>query len=395
MGRHNKKRRNEQSELFIIILSCSGGAGHIRAAEAIHQTAEKQVLPIHTKNFDILNFTSKTFKKLYAESYIKMVNHAPALWGYLYQISEQKHYVKNPIIKIFDHLNYRHYLKTITDMNADAIICTHFLPYISISNEIRNKKSIPPIFAVTTDFDVHQLWVDPIVTRYFVHHEESAWQLHSKNVPTEKISVTGIPIMPDFKIKNHPRNIRKQLGIHPDYFTILVLSGGFGIGRIIDIVEYILLTLKNFHKRKFNLIVICGHNTRAQKILSQKKYPENVHSYIFGFVKNIHEFMDASDLLVSKAGGLTSSEAMAKNLPMLVIDPIPGQETRNSDFIVEAGAGWKAINLPNLSYKLKCIIENPKLLSKAKKSTKLLARPNAAYEILNSVYEELTGEHIL
>lgn len=386
----NQPKKIADEKKFILILSCSGGAGHIRAGEALHQTAKNSNSSVYTEHYDVLDFTSKFFKKLYSESYLQMINRAPELWGYLYQFSERKPYKKNDLLKIFDQLNYRNYLSILNKINPDAIICTHFLPYISISNELKKIPYYPPIYVSTTDFDVHQLWIDANVKKYFVYHEESAWQLESKQVPRDKIMITGIPIMPEFHIKNKPKTIRKKLGLNPSYYTILVLSGGFGIGRVKEIVEYINTTLKSLSKHKFNLLIVCGKNETTRRELIQLSYPNNVFSYVYGFVNNIHDLMDASNILVSKAGGLTSSEAMAKNLPMIIIDPIPGQESRNTDLIVEYGAGWKAINLANLSYKLYRILTNPSMLLKAQKATRLLAKPDAASIILKTICKELS-----
>jgi processive 1,2-diacylglycerol beta-glucosyltransferase len=380
-------QNNKIRKLFFLILSCSGGAGHIRAAQALHKTASSTGLPIHTEHYDVLDFTSRLFKRFYSESYLQMVNRAPELWGYLYNTSERKPYEKKGLLKIFDRLNYKRYLRNLRDLNPDAIICTHFLPYISISNEIRKNGIKAPVFAVTTDFDVHQLWVDSIVERFFVYHEESAWQLQSKNISPQKISISGIPVMPEFQSKEDHKIACKKLGIDAGRFTILALSGGFGIGRVKEIAEQICVTLSAFPRKKFNLLVVCGKNEKARTELSQRRFPKNINTRVFGFIDNIHELMDASDVLISKAGGLTSSEAMAKSLPMLIIDPIPGQESRNTDLIVENGAGWKAINLANLSYKLKRILETSTMLSNAKTATRQLAKPKAATTILTDVYK--------
>jgi processive 1,2-diacylglycerol beta-glucosyltransferase len=373
--------------IFFLILSCSGGAGHIRAAEALHRTAQISGLPVRTEHYDVLDFTSKIFKRLYSESYLQMVNRAPELWGYLYEQSERKPYQKRGLIKLFDQMNYKRYLDTLRSLEPDAIICTHFLPYISVSSELRKNNIKAPVFVVTTDFDVHQLWVDPIVERYFVYNEESAWQLNSKNVPLEKIFITGIPVMPEFQSVKKQEIVFTKLGIRSDRFTILILSGGFGIGRVKEIVEQTCKTLSVFDKKNFNMLIVCGKNEKVKAEIQAIRFPPNVAPHIFGFVNNIHELMDTADLIVSKAGGLTSSEAMVKSLPMLIVDPIPGQESRNADIIVEHGAGWKAINLANLSYKLQRIIETPSILIRAKKATGILAKPKAAQTIIQNVYD--------
>jgi processive 1,2-diacylglycerol beta-glucosyltransferase len=118
-------------------------------------------------------------------------------------------------------------------------------------------------------------------------------------------------------------------------------------------------------------------------------YPDNVTARVFGFVENIHELMNAADVLVSKAGGLTSAEAMALGLPMIIVDPIPGQETRNAEIIVEQRAGWKALDIANLGYKLKRVIEQPEMLATARVAAAGLGKPDAAHDILLDVHNML------
>lgn len=387
-------RGAKTTPLNFLILSCSAGAGHTRAGEALHRFSSGSGLPIRTEHHDVLDFTPKYFKRAYTGSYIKMVNSTPELWGYLFEKTERKSYKKQCIVKAFDKFNYGRYLRMLKRSKPDAIICTHFLPYISIADELKKNGISSPFFAVTTDFDIHRLWVDPVVEKYFVHHDESAWQLGGNGVPDEKIAVTGIPVMPGFQERGNKNRVRKKLGLVPDRFTILVLSGGFGVGRVGEIAIQINRILAGHNQTKFNLLIVSGKNERLRDELESTLFPGNVRGTIYGFVDNVDELMDAADLLVSKPGGLTSAEAMAKSLPILIVDPIPGQESRNADIIVEQHAGWKAINVWNLGYKLEQILDRPALLAEARKGTSNLGRPDAALSILNGVYDHLTGGEI-
>ena len=374
---------------FLLILSASGGAGHIRAAEALHQAAQASSLPIESEHHDSLDFTSAVFKRIYSGSYLAMVNRTPELWGYFYGQAEKKPYGKKGLLKIFDHFNYGGYLNALRSSRPDALICTHFLPYVSISERIRQAGIRAPVFAVTTDFDAHKLWIDPIVSRYYVHHEESAWQLRAKGVPREKIAIKGIPVLRDFTRKLPQRRAQRLLELREKRFTLLVLSGGFGVGRVEELVEEVAQTLALHQAKRFNLLVVCGKNQKARAHLEKRRFPANIHVRIFGFVLNICQLMDASDVLISKSGGLTSAESMAKRLPMIIVDPIPGQETRNAEMIVEHGAGMLALDLPNLGYKLHRVIEEPSILRRARRATRDLARPNAAQDIIADVYLHL------
>jgi processive 1,2-diacylglycerol beta-glucosyltransferase len=374
---------------FFLILSASGGAGHIRAAEALHQAAQSSGLPIESELHDCLDFTSAVFKRIYSGSYLAMVNRAPELWGYLYGQAEKKPYSKKGLLKIFDHFNYGGYLRTLRSLRPDALICTHFLPFISISERIRRAGIRAPVFAVTTDFDAHQLWIDPIVSRYYVHHDESAWQLRAKGVSRENIAVKGIPVLREFTRKLPQEAAQQLLGLREKRFTLLVLSGGFGVGRVEQLVRVTAETLGLFRAKSFNLLVVCGKNEKARTNLEKRRFPANIHVRVFGFVTNIHDLMDASDVLISKSGGLTSAESMAKRLPMIIVDPIPGQETRNAEMIVERGAGMLALDLPNLGYKLHRVVEEPSILRRARRATRELAKPHAARDIVADIYSLL------
>ena len=297
--------------------------------------------------------------------------------------------MKKGALQLFDRLNYRRYLREILKRRPDALVCTHFLAYLSISEELRARGAQIPVFAVTTDFDAHQYWVDPVVMRYYVHTRESAWQLHAKGVPAERIRVAGIPVAAAFSKPLLRQTARRRLELPPRSFTVLILAGGAGVGRVEEVVGHVASVLQHSERRPFSVAVVCGTNAGLKERLERFPFPPNVHARILGFVNNMDEWMGAADVLVSKAGGLTSAEAMARGLPMIVIDPIPGQETRNTDIIVENGAGWKALNLGNLMYKLMRVLERPERLRQARRATRQLAQPAAAATIIADVLKYL------
>jgi processive 1,2-diacylglycerol beta-glucosyltransferase len=346
---------------------------------------------VRTEHRDVLDMTTPFFKKVYAGSYLSMVNRTPELWGYLYQRSERRPYEKRGLIRLFDRFTYRHYVDVLRSLKPDAIVCTHFLPYISISSRLQRIPEAPLVYAATTDFDIHQLWVDPVVQSYSVFHEESAWQLRSKGVPPERIRVLGIPVQPEFRTRRPAKAVRRELGIPERSFTLLLLSGGFGVGRIEETVVRTMNLLGARASERFTMLVVSGRNEALRRNLERIAAPANVTLRVFGFVQNIHDLMDASDLLISKSGGLTSSEALAKGLPMIVIDPIPGQESRNADLLVEQGAAWKAINLANLAYKLTQVLDDRALLRGASAAARLLGRPEAASDILTGILNDLSA----
>jgi processive 1,2-diacylglycerol beta-glucosyltransferase len=373
---------------FLLILSTSGGAGHHRAAEALLEAAQKSPIPLRTAHYDSLDFTSKAFKRLYAGSYLAMVNSMPELWGHLYSRAEKKSYSKKGLLRIFDHFNYNGYLKALRSLSPDLILCTHFLPFISLSErDLVGEGLRAPFVAATTDFDVHQLWIDKIVKRYYVHSDETAWQLSSKGIDPALIGVTGIPVGPGFAERIEKGVARRRVALPTNRFTVMILSGGFGVGHVQEFTNGVLNLLGTFSSQVFNLIIVCGQNDVLRKELEKKAIPDNIHTSILGYVTNVHELMDASDILVSKSGGLTSAEAMAKGLPMIIVDPIPGQEMRNACMIVEQGAGVLAHDYHNLVFKLRQTIEDPGHLAAMRKCTMSLARPHAAETIVKDVID--------
>lgn len=381
--------RSIEMMIRIALVACTGGAGHLRAAEALAATARLRRLKAEVVSWDVLSFTPPWFRKLYAGSYLEAVNRAPELWGFLYERTERHPHHNPSLIRAFDRINYESYWRALKEFQPDAVVCTHFLPYLSIAPRLAKERRPPLIAAVTTDFDVHRLWIDPAVDRYFVFHEESRFLLAAKGIDAERITTSGIPVMPEFASRHPAATVRRKLGLHPKKHTVLVVAGGFGMGKIVEVARAAAEALGSIRRQNSSLVVVCGRNEAALHRVRRLSTRPNVELRALGFADNMHEWMDAADLLVSKSGGLTSSEALAKGLPMLIVDPIPGQESRNADLIVEHGAGWKASSLDHLRYKLVQVFRDPRILQLAARHARRLGRPRAAQKILDDVMREV------
>jgi processive 1,2-diacylglycerol beta-glucosyltransferase len=370
----------------IAILSVSAGAGHVRAADALKRTSELQFSK-ETDSFhiDVMDMTPKLFRKLYAESYIKIVNRHPELWGYLYNKSDKKDKENSQLKKFrvaLERLNTKKLFKELDALSPDIIICTHFLPAELISRLKRKKKIDIPCWVVVTDFDVHSLWVHEHVDGYFVASEEVAWRLQDKGIKKEIIHVTGIPIDPIFKTKPDRKNCAEKLGLNPAVKTVLMMSGGLGVGGIDELAERILSLDQD---EDIQLIALAGKNKTLLNSLEKiaSKYPNRLKP--MGFTKTIQEVMAVADVAITKPGGLTTSECLALGLPMIAISPIPGQEERNADYLMENGAGMKAFDGASLEYRLKKLLESPERLQSMKKNSLELGHPCAAEEILKKI----------
>jgi processive 1,2-diacylglycerol beta-glucosyltransferase len=389
--RDERERNRKPAKKTILVVSATAGAGHVRAGEALVAAAGSLGQPVAIRHADVLDFTSPVFKKLYSQSYYEIVQRSPELWGYLYKKSESKKPLgrKAGLMKLFDHFNYKKYLKELSGVKPDAVICTHFLPYLAIEDEISKPGWPIPFFAVPTDYDVHSLWISRVISRYYAASGEAAWTIQTHGIPPENIGISGIPVMPQFGSPLSQHAARKRLDLPSECFTILMLSGGYGIGVVDELAGSVAGFLAADTKRNYQLIVVCGKNRSLYGKLNRMALPANVRARVYEYINFVDQTMACSDLVITKAGGLTVSESLARNLPLLILDPFPGQEGRNADYLIEHGAAISAHGFENLHYKLRRLIEEPGLLPTMRKCAARLARPRAALDILEDVLGRL------
>ncbi|HEY3226941.1 MAG TPA: glycosyltransferase [Planctomycetota bacterium] len=366
----------------LLVLSAGAGAGHNRAAEAVREHAVEA--GVGAEWFDSLSFTGRVFRTLYAESYIWMASHSPALWGMLYRVMGDR--VEQPnvrkLMKTYDSLNYRRLMRRVEEARPDAIICTHFLP-ANVARAHLGDAGVP-VFTVLTDLDVHRFWIGEGIAGYFAGNDQVAWQLGKFGVPADRIHITGIPIHPSFSRTRGRDVVRKELSLAPQTPVVLFMSGGFGMGNMEEALERLIAL-----PTPFQLVVVAGKNEKMRGRLAKIARASARQARVFGFVPNPHDFMEAADVMVSKAGGLTTSECLARGLPLIVYSPVPGQEERNADFLTERGAAVQAPTLDLLEYKVRELLEDPPRLARMKSSAAATARPLAGREIVARVVEHL------
>ena len=223
-----------------------------------------------------------------------------------------------------------------------------------------------------TDFDVHAFWVQPGADLTCVATEELRAILADRGVPPDRVAATGIPILPEFSTAHDRRAIRASLGIRDEKPAVLVMGGGSGVGSMLDAVTAA-RDAGNVH-----VLAVAGRNEALERRLRALAPPAGGTLPAFGFVSNVHELMAASDVAVTKSGGLTTAECLASGLPMVVRDPIPGQEERNCDFVLEAGAGVRTHGPASLRFKLGALLADPARLSRMKAAARAAGRPRAA-----------------
>lgn len=363
----------------IAILSVSAGAGHVRAAQALQAAAERWYPGVETVHVDLLELVPKLFKTVYADTYIKVVERHPAFWGYLYDKSDRER-VDSALSRLriaIERLNTQKLKKVLAEIDPDHIICTHFLPAQLLSGKIARGSFNRPVWVQVTDFDVHALWIHPHISGYFAAHEEVAWRMAERGIPADRIRVTGIPIMPVFGEERERAVCAAEFGLDPARTTLLMMSGGAGVGGIETLAER-LLQLEG----DFQLVALAGKNTT---LLAELKELATLHPgrlFPMGFTRVIERIMAASDLAITKPGGLTTSECLAVGMPMIVVSPIPGQEERNADFLLENGAAMKACDGGALAWRVDRLLREPGRMAAMRENALRLGRPDAAREVL-------------
>jgi processive 1,2-diacylglycerol beta-glucosyltransferase len=232
-----------------------------------------------------------------------------------------------------------------------------------------------------TDFEAHALWMNPCVDLYCVAAEETKARLVARGIPQSGIVPTGIPIAAKFLSKPDPRAVRQTLGLRDDQPVLLVLSGGFGIGPVAEI-----LTELDKVPRPLQTVVVTGRNEELRRELAAQTHQHPTH--VLGFSTNMHELMTVADLILTKPGGLTTSEALALGKPLFILNPIPGQEAANSDFLLEHGAAAKVNRVEDLPFRIEQLLGSKKLVEMAK-AAKALGRPRSAEAVCREVLKRL------
>jgi len=370
----------------VLIATVTAGGGHLAAAAALDE-AWRTLRPRDVvERIDILKFFSPLHRKIHSDGYVKLVEHAPELWGMLFGKTDHPKVARRLIRlrRAFPSQSRARLARHVRHFKPDAVLCTHYLPLETLGH-LRKKKDDPQPFVVSvvTDFEAHALWMEPCVDLYCVAAEETKARLVARGAAAENAIATGIPIGARFSVKPEARAVRKAFGLRDDLPTVLVLSGGFGMGPVAKILAELDKVSCNFQT-----LAVCGRNDELRRELAPQDRRHPTH--VLGFASNMHELMAVADLIVSKPGGLTSSEALALGKPLLILDPIPGQEAANSDFLLERGAAVKMNRVEDLPYRLEQLLGSPKLAEMAK-AAKALGRPKAAPAICQEVVRRLAA----
>lgn len=363
----------------VLVLSASVGAGHLRAAQAVELALRELAPDALVQNVDVLELTNGTFRRLYGKAYLDLVNRVPYVLGYFYDLMDRPRSPERKTDRLrllVEKLNFRSLLKFLRSQPWDVIVNTHFLPAEIIASLRSRGELSTPQFTVTTDFETHRLWVNQPCERYFTATDEGAAYLEHWGVPPRDVRITGIPIHPAFSQPKDGAECLARHGLSGDRPVLLQLAGGFGVGPIAELYRAVLAI-----ETPLQVVVVAGRNEALKVQLELIEPPERHRVKIMGFTDQIDELMTAADLVMTKPGGLTTSEALARGAALAIVNPIPGQESRNSDFLLENGAAVKINNVGTLPHKLTALLTDRSRLGALRQNARRLGHPRAAYEI--------------
>lgn len=392
----------------VLIMSASTGGGHNRAARAIKEELESRTIgnmSIECEIVDSLKLVNNTMDKVISRGYEKSALYTPKAYGSVYRFSEttiasKNEFKTNPLTSLMAR-KFKHLLNEST---PDLIIGTHPFPMIALSTLKKNnnihslsrsesfykstKVDIPPMISVLTDYTTHSTWIQNEIDYYIVGHEYVKELLVYEGVDSEKVKAFGIPVEKSFLSHRDRETVLTELGLSPEKLTVLLMGGSFGAGNIKETLEDLISI-----DRDFQILVITGRNEHLKDKLS-KMLDSTIHNKnicLLGYTNKMNDILASIDVLISKPGGLTTTEALLNDVPMIVPYFIPGQEEENLDFLTNCGAALRTTKKYSLPVLLKVLIDDPSRLDNLRKNIKSIRKFDSAVNISNLVVDILSS----
>ena len=366
----------------VLILSASVGSGHVKAADALARAMRERSDVEEVLCDDSLDHTNILHKQFYSKLYKKLSEMLPEFLGWWYETSDDP-WVADKSRLALDLPQALPLISLVKEFRPDVILCTHFMPAGVISWLIANGKLEARLGVVVTDFHFHAFWITRAFNWYFVAQEDDKIHMEALGLPGDRIMITGIPVEPEFAQPVDADAVLRRHGLQVGRPTFLVVGGALGLSPATAVVRQ-LLNLD----RDFQAVIVCGRNEEMQDDIVQLVKSRPGDFRVLGYTAEISELMAASTMILTKPGGMTTAEALARGLPMMILDPIGGQEERNSDVLLEAGAAVKCTEVTLVAHKLRRLLDDPPRLERMREAARQLGRPNAARDIARITLEE-------
>ncbi len=373
---HRKMGRKKVLLMYISISS-----GHHKAALALEKSLEILDPSVEVLNINSLNYTNPFLEKVINRTYMGVIRNSPEVWEYLYDNPKVFRNISR-LRELIHRFNSGKLKVLLDDFKPDAVACTQAFPCGMIADYKSSFDLNVPLFGILTDCAPHSYWLFDSVDYYIVHSDTAMNKLVENGIPKERIRAFGIPIDPKFTNKLAVEEIKTRIGIDKGIPTILIMGGGQGLGPIPEIISSL-----NKMSRPVQMLIVAGTNERLFQWLERRRLKFRMRSFIFGYVSNIDELMSIATLIITKPGGLTISEAMSKNLPMIIISPIPGQEAKNTEYLLKEDVAIKADCAGDVGVLTEALLNQAAKLEGMRQNAKQNARPNSAIEIAKLILE--------
>jgi len=369
----------------ILILHATVGTGHKTAALALEKAFKMRgVEKVWVQ--DTLDYGSGVFRKMYADLYIELSERTPELWGFAYRESNrEQNRFERELRQLYSRIGVYKF-DDLRTLRPDAVICTHFLPIDAAMNSLAPSGPRSPVYCVVTDFVGHPFWAHRDIAGTFVGNEMARDMLVSHGVQADKIAVTGIPVDPDIAMAKDVAAIRRERTIS-DGTVITLIGSAIDDDKVSHMVTGML-------EREIagSLYVVAGRNQTLQDNLRGLQGSAKLNLSVLGFIDYLDDLIAASDLVISKSGGLITSEVMARGTPLLVVEPIRGQEEFNADYVVTAGVGLQARVIDSVPYMVESLIKDPSRLAHMRENALRTGRPRAALDVADRVLKEIDAQ---
>jgi processive 1,2-diacylglycerol beta-glucosyltransferase len=350
-------------------------SGHRQATVALQQALRRLSPNILTPAVNGFGYTYPILEQVVNKAYMSVIKRTPKIWDYMYD--NPKVVKRSEAIKKFLHKTSHAKLEKLFNRHKpDTIVCTQAFPCGMMADFKKTRNLNVKIIGVLTDFAPHSFWINDGVDYYIVPSQETKERFIKKGVPSDAIKVYGIPIRAKFSEVLHKQSVAAKFGIDLKYPTVLVMGGGQGLGPMKGIV-------KSLGKISMNLqiVVLTGKNKKTYDKIKKEAKKNQKKVIILPYVTNVEELMEISSLVITKPGGITTAESMAMGLPMVIVDPIPGQEMRNTDFLIRQGVGIRIDDTSDVGEEVELLLRSPERLAAMSKAARDNAKPRAAFDI--------------
>ncbi|KPK40884.1 MAG: hypothetical protein AMJ78_06685 [Omnitrophica WOR_2 bacterium SM23_29] len=365
----------------ILLMYISTNSGHHQAALALEKALRILDPGVEILNVNSLNYTNQLIERVINRTYMGIIKNSPEVWEYLYDNPKVFRNISK-LRELIHRFNSGKLKMLLDDFRPDAIVCTQAFPCGMVADYKSSFGLDVPLLGALTDCAPHSYWIFDSVNYYIVHSDTAKDKLVENGIPKERIRIFGIPIDPGFTNEKDVNEIINVIGIDKSIPVILIMGGGQGLGPIPEIVSSL-----NRINRPIQMLIVAGTNERLFRWLEKRRRYFKMASFVYGYVSNIDELMAVATLIITKPGGLTISEAMARNLPMIIIHPIPGQEAKNTEYLLKEGAAIKADSVKDVGVLTEALLNQPAKLEQMRLNSKRIARPNSANEIAKLVLE--------